>query len=372
MIFLVFLLALFASVNLSHNMVAQRNLILPIGSILAFIFLTSAFLKVQIKNKLPIFIVLVIALVVVDLYYYFQKITPFAPREYMYPKTPVVEFLKKNAGINRFWGYGSAYIESNFQTFDKSYSPEGNDPLHIREYTELLASSKNGRIPEILPRPDANIAPGFGKDDLANNPFRQKILNIAGVKYVLNKDETINGDFNPDYVTFPESKYKLVWQNNFWQAYENLTVTPRYFITNKYVVAENNNHVLRILFDPQFNEQNTLILYEDPKIKSRELNSDVELLEYSPNRVVFRTVSDGEGLLYFSDNYYPGWQADIDDSNAKILRTNYAFRAVKVPKGEHEVVFEFKPKSFYYGLYIAAGTAIILVIALRVMKKRYG
>ena len=351
--------------------IAKRNLIIPIASVLAFLVLTFFFFRIRIKNKVPIFVVLIFAITFFDLHYYFQKITPFAPREFMYPQTPVVEFLQKNAGINRFWGYGSAYIESNFQTFDKTFSPEGNDPLHIKEYTELVSSSKNGRIPEILPRPDANVAPGAGYEDLANNLFRQKILNIAGVKYVLNKDETINGDHNPDYVTFPEDKYKLVWQKRYWQVYENLKVAPRYFITNKYTVAENSNRALKILFNPEFNERNTLILNEDPKIESVNLDSKIELVKYSGNKVIFKTRSSDRALFYLSDNYYPGWQAYVDDSNTKILRANYTFRAIVVPSGEHKVVFEYKPKSFYYGLYIAGGSLVLLMGSSIYLKKKY-
>ena len=357
---------------MKDNNVAQRNLILPIGTLFAFLFLTFFYLRIQIKNKLTIFTILVLAIVSIDLYYYFQKITPFAPAEYMYPKTPVVKFLREDAGTNRFWGYGSAYIESNFQTYDGAFSPEGNDPLHIREYTELLAASKNGRVPSVLPRPDANVAPGFGKEDLSNNPYRQKVLNILGVKYILNKDETINGDFNPDYVTFPEDRYKLVWQNGFWQAYENLKVTPRYFITNKYIVVENSNRALRTLFDPKFNEKDTLILYEDPKIRPGDISSGVELLEYSSNKVIIKTNSNGDGLLYLSDNYYPGWHAYVDGSETKIFKANYAFRAVSVKNGEHEVIFEFKPKSFYYGLYAAGAAIVLLLYCSIVIKKKYG
>lgn len=351
--------------------IAKRNLIIPIASVLAFLVFTFFFFRIRVKNKIPIFIVLIFAITLFDLHYYFQKITPFAPREFLYPKTPVVEFLQKNAGINRFWGYGSAYIESNFQAYDETFSPEGNDPLHIKEYTELVSSSKNGKIPEALPRPDANVAPGFGKEYLANNPFRQKILNIVGVKYVLNRDETINGSFNPDYVTFPEDRYRLVWQDGFWQVYENLKVTPRYFITNKYIVVKKSNRALRTLFDPEFNERNTLILSEDPKIKPVNLDSKIELVNYTGNKVIFKTKSSDKALLYLSDNYYPGWQAYVDGSNTKILRANYTFRAIVVPAGEHKVIFEYKPKSFYYGLYISGASLLILVFVSVWIKKNY-
>lgn len=386
--FLIFLctLLLFVSfypkiVNEQHLVssfnVAKRNLILPIGTLIIFIGLTGLFYRSSLfkgvnKYKKMIYKTSVFLIVFIDLFYYFQKITPFSPREYLYPQTPVVEFLKKNAGIDRFWGYGSAYIESNFQTYDKTFSPEGNDPLHIKNYTELLSSSANGRVPKTLPRPDANVAPGFGKESLKENPFRQKVLNVIGVKYVFHKDETINGDYNPDYVTFPEDKYKLIWQEKPWQVYENQFVTPRYFITNKYEVVENNKRALRTLFDPEFNEKDTIILYEDPNIPKNNLNSKVDLLYYSPNKVIFKTNSSDKALLYLSDNHYPGWRASLDREPVKIYLANYAFRAVPIEAGQHELVFEYAPQSFYRGLYLSGAAIVILFYCSIVIKKKYG
>jgi hypothetical protein len=109
-----------------------------------------------------------------DVFRFFHKITPFAPVSYIYPQTPVVTFLQEKGGYNRFWGYGEGYINSNFQIYDKTYSPEGYDAIHIKEYTEFLTTSKDGSIPSFLPRPDANIASGFGPHELRDNHYRQK------------------------------------------------------------------------------------------------------------------------------------------------------------------------------------------------------
>ncbi|HVT01647.1 MAG TPA: YfhO family protein, partial [Patescibacteria group bacterium] len=336
-------------------LIAKRNIIIPLAtiivlSVLTFVLYLKKFLKPSIKEK--VYIVLILAFSSFELFYYFQKITPFSPSEFLYPKTPVVEFLKK-AGINRSWGYGLAYEESNFQTYDEIYSTEGNDPLHIKNYTELLAASKNGRFPEILPRPDANIAQGFGKEELAENPYRQKVLNITGVKYVLNKDEGIRGDFNPDYVTFPEKNYKLVWQNGFWQAYENLSVTPRFFVTNNFIVTKTPQKTLRKIFSENFDEQKQIVVAQNPRIKSGTATGSAKLISYSPNRVVISVKADKPELLFLSDNYYPGWRALVNGKISKIYLADYTFRAVIVPKGESTVVFEFKPEKFYHGLYIS-------------------
>ncbi len=373
-VFLVFAPKLVIDQTLIANFnISKRNVYIPFGIFLIFAFSTFYyFSKINIlkKYKKSVYILVIVVISSFELFYYFQKITPFAPNDYLYPVTPVVEYIKEKGEVDRYWGYGSAYIESNFQTYDATFSPEGNDPLHIKNYTELLAASKNGRLPVILPRPDANIAGGFGKEDLANNSFRQKVLNITGVKYVVNKDEGINGNFNPDYVTFPQNNYKLVWQKGFWQVYQNLNVTPRFFITNKYVVSKYSKAALRILLDPNFSEKDSLVLNDDPNISSGPLVSNLKLLNYSPNRISFLAKTSVSGLLYLSDNYYPGWRAYVDNKETKIYLTDYTFRSVVVPTGQHKVVFEYAPTSFYYGLYASiVGVGLLVLFTLIYVKK---
>lgn len=357
---------------ISQLATSKRNLIIPLATLIIFGGLTFVFYNLNLfkKYKKMIYVFVIFAITFAELFYYFQKITPFAPKNYMYPETPIMSFLQKDAGINRFWGYGTAYIESNFQTFDKTYSPEGNDPLHIKTYTELLSVSKDGKVPALLPRPDANIASGYGQEDLSNNSYRQKILNIVGIKYVLNRSEILTGDYSPDTVTFPEEKYKLAWQKGLWQAYENKNITQRIFITNKYKVV-NEDKALQTLLNKDFNEKETLVLYEDPKIKQSDLKQSLKVDSYTPNKITISAKTSSDALLYVSDNYYPGWIASIDGQDNKIYLANYTFRAVVVPAGDHKVVFEFKPQSFYYGIYIAlAGLAGLIIMLIIIDKKK--
>ena len=44
------------------------------------------------------------------------------------------------------------------------------------------------------------------------------------------------------------------------------------------------------------------------------------------------------GWLVVNDCWVPGWTARVDGSEAPVLRADYAFGAVPVPPGEHEVV----------------------------------
>ena len=342
--------------------VSQRNLILPI------LFSFSAIFIFCIKNRLKnIALVLVVLVLLFDLFYFFNKITPFSPQELIYPKTPVVTFLKENAGINRFWGYGSGYILPNFQSVDGTYSPEGNDPLHIKEYGELLASTKDGKIPEVLPRPDANIAPGFGDSDLKNNFYRKRVLDLLGVKYILNKNDNLSGS---DLSTFPEDKYALVWEKTPWQVYENRGVLPRFFMANSFILAKNKKEALNLIYDKNIDLNKTLILEEEPEIEIDELSENkVNLISYAPNKIVLKTKNSGNSLLFLSDNYYPEWIVKIDGKDVRLQIADYSFRAVSVPSGEHTVEFVYSAKSFKLGLKIAIFGVIVLLGFLLILNK---
>jgi uncharacterized membrane protein YfhO len=62
--------------------------------------------------------------------------------------------------------------------------------------------------------------------------------------------------------------------------------------------------------------------------------------------------------------YDAGWVATIDGKESPIIRTNYVLRGLQVPAGEHRVVFEFKPKSFYSSSTAAIGSSVLIWLLL--------
>lgn len=354
LLFIIFWIAAF----ILNFQVSQRNLILPSVLLLATVSVFYTFRRFEKLSLIALTFV-----VVFDLLYFFNKITPFSPPEFAYPETPVVSYIKENGGINRFWGYGSAYIKPNFQTVDKTYSPEGIDPLHLASYTELVSSTASGEIPQVLPRPDANIAPGYGLTDLRSNFYRQRVLNLLGVKYVLHKNDGSD--------TFPSETYTLVFETGKWQIYENKAALPRFFMVGEYSVAKDKSEVLSKIYDEDFNMRDTLILEKEPMLPiESDFQGEVELLSYEPNKVFLKTESSGNSLLFLSDNYYPGWKVSVDGQESEVLVANYSFRAVEVPKGEHTVEFYYYPEKFLAGLKIS-GLGLISLFGL-VGLARYG
>ena len=91
---------------------------------------------------------------------------------------------------------------------------------------------------------------------------------------------------------------------------------------------------------------------------------------YAPDRLAYKARTADGGVAVFSEVYFPwGWKATVDGKEMPIARVNYLLRALRLPAGEHEIVFEFKPQSIKVTTavaYVAIGLIYLCVVLLAV------
>src|SRR5581483_5054476 len=123
------------------------------------------------------------------------------------------------------------------------------------------------------------------------------ILNILGVKYVLNKNDGLLGNsLSPD-PTFNNKKYELVWQDAPWQVYENRAAVPRTFLTSDYVIVQDKNETIKTFFTKDFNESKTIILNQDPHIEGGGVTiASARITDYKPNLVTIAAKTNRDSL----------------------------------------------------------------------------
>ncbi len=87
----------------------------------------------------------------------------------------------------------------------------------------------------------------------------------------------------------------------------------------------------------------------------------------------FRVRADEDAWLVAAVTHYPGWFAQVDGVPAALERANLAFRAVRVPPGEHIVTFNYAPGWLWPATMTSlaglAGLAVFFAFALR--ERRY-
>lgn len=330
--------------------IATRNLIIPTG--IVFLLAASIFAFHFFMRWRRFVVIALVLFTTLELFYFFRKITPFAPLDTVYPQTPVMEKLREIQGFDRTWGYGSGHVSTNLQTVEKIYGSEGYDALHLKRYGEFVVKSeKEMKEP---PRSEAELLNGYGMQDLQDNKVRKRIMDLLGIKYVLNK--STQGE-TADTLTFPEEQYSLVWSDSAWQIYKNLESTPRAYLVSKIITEKEGDSILKTILDRDFNPRDVVVLEENLSLHTtKNATGTARITLYAPNKVEIDVDTSHESMLVLTDNYYNGWSATIDGKDTDIYRGNYTFRAVKVPAGAHKVRFVYEPKSFFYGALISAFT----------------
>ena len=99
-----------------------------------------------------------------------------------------------------------------------------------------------------------------------------------------------------------------------------------------------------------------------------ESEGSIELTSYAPDRLTYAAAVDAEKTAVFSEIYYPyGWKAYLDGAPAPHFRADYTLRALNVPAGEHEIVFEFRPESIYKGYHVNAAFKALMYLLIALM-----
>jgi hypothetical protein len=205
------------------------------------------------------------------------------------------------------------------------------DKEHFRVYDRITDPVNSGRA--------AYFHNAFGGYHGAKPRRFQDLMNFyfANEQGITREQLEILGMFNTKYILGPNQNGTVAQQNpiilgNAWFVNEVKTV---------------KDQVKEILALKELNADSIAII----TVKQKELiglknvgkdsTTTITLKEYKTEELTYTSNNSLEGLAVFSEMYYPyGWTATIDGKEVPIARVNYALRALKVPAGQHEIVFK--------------------------------
>jgi hypothetical protein len=151
------------------------------------------------------------------------------------------------------------------------------------------------------------------------------------------------------------------------RVYENLRARPRVWLVSEALRVRADEAFVAVrasrLPDGRAFAPDRVALVEEvapfaPQASDPSSSARVRLLTDDVLEVA--TNANAPAFLITSDSYYPGWCATIDGQAAHIYQTDYALRGVALPPGAHVVRFEFRPRSFYYGVGVSALALFLL------------
>jgi len=152
------------------------------------------------------------------------------------------------------------------------------------------------------------------------------------------------------------------------------TYLPRVMMFYDAVRFNKEDEVKNYMGQNDFNYRRTLAIEDNEDVKLPKLSitdslpvNNTSIYEYTLNCIKVDVDTPQDGLLYFSEEYYPAWKAYVDGKPVKIYKTDYCMRSVPVEKGKHLVEMRYESDSFRKGLtvsLISLGLFVLLFPAM--------
>lgn len=339
--------------------VAIKNLIFPSSVLL---IATTILIGVQKFRFKKICLISILVLLCFELFRFGWKFTPFVPSHIVFPATPVLDFISSRE--RPFRVIGGNVIPINMRMPYKLESLDGYDAIYPVRVAKFLAALNSGR---------SDTTP-MGRYGIVNDEI-SRLHDLTNAKYylVIKRDEQnkpspegkIPKIYNP-------SRFQAVFEDKSVTVLENKDALPRAFMVYDWETVRDEQKILDRLLDHSFPIDKKIILDENVSlIKPGIFSNTVKYLSYEEQESIVKVNTESHGLLFVSDTWYPSWRAYVDGKETKIYRANYAFRAVAIPTGEHEVKFIYKPDSFYDGIKVSSISFVALLFSLLFFKWRY-
>lgn len=205
--------------------------------------------------------------------------------------------------------------------------------------------------------------------DLIDNYIAPEMQQLMSALAKAGGDMTkVKGDSIFPVLNMLNAKYFIVpLQNNKTVPIQNPYVLGNAWFVDKLNYVSNANQELEAL--GKLNLRHEAVA--DARFKAvlgeatpQDSTSVVKLTAYAPNQLTYEVKSATGGVMVFSEIYYPEWTATVDGKPVEIGRADYVLRALKVDKGQHQVVLTFDPKSVKQTETVAYAAYVVLLLVV--------
>ena len=205
--------------------------------------------------------------------------------------------------------------------------------------------------------------------DLIDNYIAPEMQQLMSALAKAGGDMTkVKGDSIFPVLNMLNAKYFIVpLQNNKTVPIQNPYVLGNAWFVDKLNYVNNANQELEAL--GKLNLRHEAVA--DARFKAvlgeatpQDSTSVVKLTAYAPNQLMYEVKSATGGVMVFSEIYYPEWTATVDGKPVEIGRADYVLRALKVNKGQHQVVLTFDPKSVKQTETVAYAAYVVLLLVV--------
>ena len=313
--------------------------------------------------------VVVVGLIAGDLLLIGRRLNPTADPALYHLRAASGDYLRAQAVPGqpfRIFSFERDIYATLFEGYTRSADFGSTDLDYLRGLRETL-------LPNLTVLEGLESANNYEPLRMAAYADLQEVIEGAPVSDALR----LLGLMNVRYVVSiqPLADMRPVYSGGSVRVYANPYVLPRAWVVYHARTLSDPDRLLAELVSPTFDPASEVLLSTRDSSPQVDLHSGIHdppatvALRYDSNQVTISAALPQSGYLVLAQTFYPGWQVRVDGLPAQVLRANYAFCAVHLEAGEHEVAFEYRPLSFYAGLAVSGLTWMTLAV-LGVMTRR--
>jgi len=316
---------------------------------------------------------LVVSFILVDLALFAIPLTPAIEPALYTTTTDADRFLLARADDDRLFATYDYDYATKFNAYFDFSDWGSSDLMHWLSFRETLVPNLNFFSRSLSVNNDDPLVVGRWRDlmdvlRVVDWPSRQRLLRLMNVGYVL--AESPPSDLSP--VRDVVHLYRLT---------ESM---PRAWVVSQARVIPGLDELLTELIADSFDPTAVVLLESGPNssqlgeldlasevtsVEPQSLPGTISLREEWNSRTIDLVMSH-PGYLVLAYTYYPGWRATVDGRLTEVLRANYAFMALPLEPGEHQVMLRYQPVSLVVGAVITglsflvvSGTAGLRIIS---------
>jgi len=351
-------------------------ILIPLALVIGVFWLTRQWAAGRLRREAFLFVL--VGLLVADLFWNSGQFNSTFERSRVFPRTQITDLLRTLPA-------GRVLVTpSDIETNRKAVEETGAQkiiapPNTLLAYQVPTVTGKNQQFPKWYREFAELIEPQPYMSHVVFDRSQSPLFDLLNVRYIMTHDAAA-----------PLPGCELLRSAEGVSLYENPKVLPRAFAIERALEVTTHEAALDALKAPGFDPRNLAVIEterEQTERAAREKRSllppaeapqggpargetgDAAIVEDKRDRVRVECDLAHDAIIVLSDNYYPGWRADIDGQPVDVLRANITMRAVRAPAGHHLITFVFAPGILRLSAYasiasgLAAATGLIVLWA---------
>jgi hypothetical protein len=264
---------------------------------------------------------------------------PVIDARLLYPTPPALRALQTQADPGRVWLPEVLSITALYG-LDEITGYDGMTPRRIEQLVGPGSVGYMGNAPLRL-----------------TGGVSSPVLDLLGVRHVVQSPGAPS----------PGTGFVLEYDGPDARIYRNERAFPRAFLVFGMVPCVDGATALRLVRERAIDLSRHVVLSDcadAPAVGPPGRLATVEVTERRPARLRLTATTDAPAYLVLIETWFPGWRAHVDGAEQPIWRANYAFRAVWLGPGRHEVALSYRPRSLMIGLAVSAMSLLTLGLCL--------